>query len=75
MDDVKTINVPMYDSLTVAEILKFADDFNKVDRYMPEDVDLPKMPRQWIINVCAADIGTPFKNWVLDKIEEHSMNV
>ena len=42
---------------------------------MPEDVDLPKMPRQWIINVCAAVIGTPFKNWVWDKIEEHNMNV
>ena len=30
------------------------------------------MPKQWIVNVCAAVIGEPFKQWVRDQIEERN---
>ena len=38
-------------------------------QYFPDEEDLPKIPKQWIVNVCAAVIGEPFKNWVADQIE------
>ena len=39
---------------------------------MPDDIDLPKVPKQWIVNVCAAVIGEPFKQWVHEQIEERN---
>ena len=41
--------------------------------YLPDDPDLPKTPKQWIINVCVAVIGKPFKDWVYDQVEERNL--
>ena len=74
-DDVKTLNVPQYESLTVAEILNFASAYPKMDIYLPDDIDLPKVPRSWLINVCTVVIGRPFKDWVSDRIDERNNDV
>ena len=39
---------------------------------MPDDLDLPKVPKQWIVNVCAAVLGQDFKDWVSDQVEERN---
>ena len=33
---------------------------------------MDKIPRQWLINVCAAVIGQPFKRWVFDMVEDRN---
>ena len=75
VDEVKTLNVPQYETLTVAEIMNFSLSYPRVERYMPDEVDLPKVPRQWLINVMAAVIGQDFKNWVYDKIDERNVDM
>ena len=72
VDNVKYLNVPHYKSLTVDEILVFCSAYPDIQLYLPDDVDLPKVPKQWLINVCAAVIGEPFKHWVKSRIVERN---
>ena len=44
----------------------------QVDLYLPDEPDLPKVPKQWIVNVCAAVLGDDFKEWVYAQIEERN---
>ena len=37
--------------------------------YLPDEPDLPKTPKQWIVNICTAVIGQPFKTWVAAQME------
>ena len=46
-----------------------------VELYFPDECDIEKVPRQWIINVCAAVIGLPFKNWVYDQVQERNIEM
>ena len=43
-----------------------------IEDYLPDDPDLAKVPKQWIINVCVAVIGQDFKEWVANQIEERN---
>ena len=72
-DDVKTMYVPQYENLTLKKIFQFISPKPKIALYLPDDPDLPKTPKQWIINVCAAVIGQPFKDWVYDQVEERNV--
>ena len=36
--------------------------------YLPEDRDMHKVPRQWLVNVAYTVIGEPFAAWVQDEI-------
>ena len=36
---------------------------------MPDEPDIQKVPRQWILNVMAAVIGQPFRDWVTEQVE------
>ena len=40
--------------------------------YLPDEPDLAKVPKQWLLNVCAAIIGQDFKDWVAEQIEERN---
>ena len=64
VDLVKTVNVPQYKNLTLEKILEFAITRPLVERYLPDEPDLPKVPKKWIIDICAGVIGEPFKEWV-----------
>ena len=40
--------------------------------YLPDAIDLPKDPKQWFVNVIAAVVGTHFKQWVAQQVEERN---
>ena len=63
-DQVKTLYVPQYKNLSVEKILEFVSDLHVVHNYFPDDIDLPKVPKQWLVNVCTAVLGEGFKEWV-----------
>ena len=44
-----------------------------VDLYLPDELDIPKIPKQWIVNVCAAVLGDSFKQWVMTQVEERNI--
>ena len=57
---IQTVYVPQYEGLYLKDIAEFAVQHPNIAAYMPDDPDLPKTPKQWIINVCATVIGKPF---------------
>ena len=52
--------------------MQFISSKDQIDLYLPDEPDLPKVPKQWIMNVCAAVIGADFKVWVQAQIEERN---
>ena len=52
--------------------MEFVQDKPRIAHYLPDEVDLPKIPKQWVVNVCAAVIGEAFKDWVCDQVEERN---
>ena len=55
--------------------MDFTQSFPKMSTYLPDDIDLEKAPKQWLIDVCTAVIGQPFKDWVSDKVHERNEDV
>ena len=72
IDAVKTIYVPQYKNLSIEKILSFATEQPRLEHYLPDDIDLPKVPKSWIVNVCAAVLGNVFKDWVGEQVEERN---
>ena len=71
-DQIQHFHVPQYKSLTVEKILEFISDIPNIESFLPDDQDLAKTPKQWIINVCAAVINQPFKEWVGEQVEDRN---
>ena len=72
---MKHLTVPHYEGLTVQDILKnigMKDDFRL---YMPIIKEIPKLPKQFIINVAYSIIGDPFAKWVRSQIEMRNEKV
>ena len=40
--------------------------------YLPEAREIPKLPKQWIANVCATVLKDTFTNWVKARIKERN---
>ena len=72
VDEVKSLHVPQYKSLSIEKILGYVSTKGRIDLYLPDEPDLPKVPKQWIVNVCAAVLGEDFKGWVRDQVEERN---
>ena len=63
-NDVQTLHVPAYKNLSLEKIFDFVGDRPKIMSYLPDDPDIRKVPKQWIVNVCTTVIGLPFREWV-----------
>ena len=64
--------MPQYEGLGIADILDFCGDHGKVLDYLPDDREIRKIPKQWLINLCYSIIGDPFKIWVKEQIEDRN---
>ena len=71
-DKVQTLFVPQYKNLSVERILAFVADKPNISDFLPDDIDLEKVPKQWIVNVCAVVLGNSFKGWVAHQVEERN---
>ena len=52
--------VPQYENLSISHILEQARKTPTVSNYLPEDRDMHKVPRQWLINVAYTLVGNAF---------------
>ena len=41
-------------------------------KHMPDVKEIPKLPKQWIINVASTIVGDEFDQWILQKIFERN---
>ena len=72
VDDVKSLHVPQYKNLTLEKMLAFVRQKPRIESYLPDEADLPKVPKQWIVNVCVAVLGEVFKKWVQEQVEDRN---
>ena len=49
--------VPQYENLSIERIIQTARKDSQISLYLPEDRDMHKVPRQWLINVVYTVIG------------------
>ena len=71
-DQIQHFHVPQYKSLSIEKILEFIVNQPDIADFLPDDIDLAKTPKQWIVNVCAAVVGEPFKQWVGAQVEDRN---
>ena len=63
-DDIKHLACPHYKGLSIEEILEYSKGDERVAKYLPDERDIVKVPRQWIVNVCYTVMGRKFADWV-----------
>ena len=71
-DQIQHFHVPQYKSLSIEKILEFIANDPDIEAFLPDDQDLPKTPKQWIVNVCSAVVNEPFKTWVGQQVEDRN---
>ena len=75
MAQVIHVTVPYYLNLSLAEVFRFVDGHEEVMRHLPDDRELRKAPRQWMLNVIATILQKPFLDWVKQRIDERNASV
>ena len=82
-DRVSYIFCPQYEGLSLDCIHKQAALYKEVWPYFPDSKDIPKLPRQWVVNVVNTIVGQPFSDWVKHQIDvrneklasDHNLNI
>ena len=67
--------VPQYDHLRIEDLLAFAAECNHgaALKYLPRDqLDIDRLPRQYVINVIYTLCGEDFEKWVSKTIESRN---
>ena len=65
----------MYNTLTVDSILSYGSQVKQVKQYLPDERDVPKLPRQWLINVIYSLAGDDFRAWVSQQVKDRNDRV
>ena len=63
-DDVKVIDVPQFEGLTIQDIFQFAKDSAEVENALPPAKEIGKLSRGYLANVIYTIMGEPFQVWV-----------
>ena len=71
--DVRHIQVPQYEGLSLKHIAAFLNNgHQEVWDYMPDAQEIHKVSKEWICNVCATILKGLFSGWVRNRIEERN---
>ena len=72
-EEVKVFQVPYYNGLKIETMLEMAENYPEVMAALPElERERNKLPRAYIANVLYTLVGTPFKDWVEEGIEQRN---
>ena len=68
--EVRHITVPQYEGLALKDIAQVLNEFHpEVYEYLPDSMEIHKVNKDWICNVCASVIGDGFQAWVKRQVE------
>ncbi len=70
--DVRHIAIPQYEELTINKIAEFVGPYPVVDDYLPIRKEIPKVPKQWLGNVCHTVLKNMFSDWVKAKVSKRN---
>ena len=74
--DVKYIDVPHYENLTIDKMLTYASHIPDVMKALPEvEKETLKMSRAYIANIIHTLVGMPFRKWVKERVDERHFKV
>ena len=60
-EDVKVIFVPYYETLSLKEVFKKAKAWEEVFEYLPDERDLHRLPRAYVMNLTFTLKGLEFQ--------------
>ena len=68
--------MPQYDGLAMKHIAAFLENgHEQVFQYLPDAVEIHKISKEWICNVCATVLKGMFTGWIKNRIEERNAKV
>ena len=70
LEDVKHIDVPHFEGLSIDNMLAYAAQFTEVMRALPiVRKEILKLPRSYIANLLYTIVGEPFATWIYAKVD------
>ena len=73
--DIQVLNVPQYEGLSIDRILEKGQEHPQVVNYLPDERDIERLPRSFIVNVTYTLMGEKFKSWVHEVIVERNNRI
>lgn len=70
--DVQVLFAPLYKGLKIETLLEEGFKDANVKHYLPDQRDLHRLPRQYIVNVIYTIVGQPIKDYVSECIKKRN---
>jgi hypothetical protein len=67
--------VPLYKGLSIENIMEVGLKHELVSQYLPDERDMHRLPRQFIVNIIFTIVQDPFKLWVKERIKARNDTV
>jgi hypothetical protein len=68
--------VPQYEGLGLKDISEYLQQHQQAFDFFPDGGrEQHKLPKQWVVNVAAAFIGSEFISWIKERIQERNEKV
>jgi hypothetical protein len=67
--------VPQYDGLSIRDVAGFISEHPESHLYFPQQNELRRLPKQFIVNVASTVIGRQFDDWVKQQILNRNLKV
>jgi len=75
-DALKRITIPHYEGLGIKEICNYLMQHEAtVAPWLPDMIEIPRLPKDYLGNVAFTVLGDPFGQWVKAQIEERNSKV
>ena len=73
---MRHISVPHYESLSLEKITEYCrQQPNDIHNYMPDRLEVHKVPREWVCNVIATVLKNKFTDWVDEQMKIRNEDV
>ena len=74
-DNVKVIDVPQFEGLSIQDIFAFAQNDREVERALPPGKEIQKLSRAYLANVIYTIMGQNFQDWVTGQVNYRNQKV
>ena len=72
---LKYVFVPQYEGLGIRDIAAFISDHPESHIYLPDEKELRRLPKQFIVNVASTIIGKAFDDWVKQQVTTRNLKI
>ena len=73
--EVKHISVPQYEGLGIKEMSQFLQAYPDIANYLPEMIEIPRLPKDFLANVAFTVVKQPFGDWVKRQINQRNQKI